>query len=421
MRGILVILHRYAGLVMAVFMVIVGITGSLLAFRTEIERVIAPQLFAAERSGTPLDVATLLDRAANIDPRIQVLSIDVKDEGRAQLGFIPRVDPATGKRFPLEFTQVFVNPYTGAELVRRRYGDLSQGWVNFMPFVRQLHGELVLPRSTGGPLLGWIALLWTLDCFAALYLTLPRWHAHGRAHSGPTWFARWAPAWLVTSQRSAFRLNFDLHRAGGLWTWLFLLMFAWSSVYLNLHWVYAPATRAVLDYPANDNNMSGGPPRLAKPLTAPALNWHQAQERAAAELTKAGLRLVRVESLSYSAASGIYTYRVATNKDFQTIGGRTYVLVDGNTGALNRIRLPSGQYSGLTFTNWIYALHMANVFGLPYRILVFIVGFVMTLLSVTGVYIWWKKRRFRLFSAGRVKRDRLNMVPSRLPVGEGGG
>ena len=395
MRKILVVLHRYAGLVLAAFMVIVGITGSLLAFRVEIERLIAPQMFASGRTGVPLDAATLIERAQGVDPRVQVVGVELKDEGRAQLIFVPKVDPATGRRFSLDFTQVFVNPYTGAELARRRFGDLSQGLINVMPFVRQLHGELALPRGQGGPLLGWIALLWTLDCFVALYLTFPRWHALNAPDTGPGWLARWEPAWLVAWRRSAFRLNFDLHRAGGLWTWLLLLMFAWSSVYLNLHWVYAPITGAVLDYPANDNNMRGGPPRLAKPLNDPPLDFHQAQDRAAAELTKAGLSFVRVESLSYSPASGVYTYRVATNKDIQTVGGRTYVLVHGDTGTLERLRLPSGQHSGLTFTNWIYALHMANVFGLPYRIVVFLVGLVMTVLSVTGVYLWWKKRGFR--------------------------
>lgn len=32
------------------------------------------------------------------------------------------------------------------------------------------------------------------------------------------------------------------------------------------------------------------------------------------------------------------------------------------------------------------------VFGLPYRIFVCILGLVITTLSVTGVYIWWRKR-----------------------------
>jgi uncharacterized iron-regulated membrane protein len=44
---------------------------------------------------------------------------------------------------------------------------------------------------------------------------------------------------------------------------------------------------------------------------------------------------------------------------------------------------------------------MANVFGLPYRIFVCILGLVIAMLSVTGVYIWWKKRRARNAHMGR--------------------
>ena len=41
------------------------------------------------------------------------------------------------------------------------------------------------------------------------------------------------------------------------------------------------------------------------------------------------------------------------------------------------------------------------MFGLPYRILVCALGLVVAMLSGTGVYIWWKKRKARKFSAAR--------------------
>ena len=49
-------------------------------------------------------------------------------------------------------------------------------------------------------------------------------------------------------------------------------------------------------------------------------------------------------------------------------------------------------------TTWLIELHMANLFGLPYRIFVCVLGLVIVMLSVTGVYIWWKKRRRALAS-----------------------
>jgi uncharacterized iron-regulated membrane protein len=50
-----------------------------------------------------------------------------------------------------------------------------------------------------------------------------------------------------------------------------------------------------------------------------------------------------------------------------------------------------------TVTWWVTSLHMARVFGLPMKIFVCAMGFVITALSITGVYIWWKKRAARRF------------------------
>jgi uncharacterized iron-regulated membrane protein len=74
------------------------------------------------------------------------------------------------------------------------------------------------------------------------------------------------------------------------------------------------------------------------------------------------------------------------------------VFFDANDGSLKLVLLPTGQFSGNTITSWLIALHDANVFGLPYRIFVSALGLVIAMLSVTGVYIWWKKRKARSLS-----------------------
>ena len=60
--------------------------------------------------------------------------------------------------------------------------------------------------------------------------------------------------------------------------------------------------------------------------------------------------------------------------------------------------------------NWFMALHMAQVGGLPYRIFVSALGLLVTMLSVTGVVIWMKKRSARI--AGR---RRLVKADQRFP------
>jgi uncharacterized iron-regulated membrane protein len=46
----------------------------------------------------------------------------------------------------------------------------------------------------------------------------------------------------------------------------------------------------------------------------------------------------------------------------------------------------------MTLHQWLFALHMATVWGLPYKIFLAITGLVIAVLCVTGIYIWWKKR-----------------------------
>ena len=55
-RPFCVLLHRYAGLVMTFFLIIVGLTGSLLAFYRELEQAINPKLHVEAQGCPPLDM-----------------------------------------------------------------------------------------------------------------------------------------------------------------------------------------------------------------------------------------------------------------------------------------------------------------------------------------------------------------------------
>ena len=393
---VLIVLHRWTGLFMALFLVVVGLTGSLLAFNTELERFFAPQLFAAPRPGAVrLDLATLADRAQAIvyDGRVQ--SVTYTESDQARVDFIPRINPTTGQPFDLGFDDFFLDPWTGKELGRRRNGDLSEGRINVMPFIYSLHWRLAA-GNLGQWILGIVAFVWSLDCFVGFFHTLPR--GLGR------FWRRWSYAWWVKWKATPFRVNFDLHRAGGLWMWGALFIFAWSSVMMNIRPLYEHVMAAVFAYdsPREDFMIS------AKPTDSPRLDWHAAQsvgERLMADQSRIhSFTVGQPLGLAYYPETGAYFYDVRTSRDvFQRSpkGGTTSVMFDGDTGELRFLWLPTGARTGNTVESWLYALHMTRVFGRPYQIFVCILGAVVTLLSVTGVYIWWRKRQGRLL-AGRV-------------------
>lgn len=389
-RRFWVLLHRYTGLAMTAFLIIVGLTGSLLAFLPELDGAINPQFVAPIEAVAMLDPLTLMENAEQLDTAIKADAVWLSDTA-ATVAVSPRTADEAA------YDQLIFNPYTGELLGKRHWGDLSQGWQNLMPFVYKLHYALALD-DVGGWILGITALAWTLDCFVGFYLTLPAAKSN-RATSNllvtKSWWQRWQPAWLIKWSASKTRINFDLHRAGGLWLWLALLAFAWSSVFMNLGGFYSTVMKSVSEFHQPWSDF----PDLPQPVQNPQINWRQAQDIAQAELNRLeqtqGIRTLAPSGFWINRAKGFYVYAVKSTADIQDHGGQTRVVIDANRGAVKQVLLPTGQYSGNTITSWLMALHMANVWGLPYRIFVCVLGLAIVMLSVTGVLIWLKKRRLR--------------------------
>ncbi|WP_047534419.1 PepSY-associated TM helix domain-containing protein [Methylotenera sp. N17] len=395
-RKLWVVIHRWLGLIMAGFLLIIGLTGSLLAFYPELEGWINPELYPTEQQGKPMmSLAQLALRAEQLQPQAMATRVQWGAIGSRAVYVAPKINPETNQLYSLPFNQIFINPYTGEQLGLRQFGAISQGMINFMPFIYRLHYELAL-SDFGMWALGIIALIWTLDCFIGLYLTFPAKSLsikRQRIHTKKSWLARWKPAWLIRWHANAYKLNFDLHRSGGLWLWLILLTFAWSSVYMNL-WdtVYTKATQSVMEYKAYWTEFKP----VDDTTNSPHIGWLLAEQIAqnlmAEKATTQGFKVIRAVSLYYNKSLGVYDYRVRSSRDIQDHGGQTQLFIDANTGAFKLLLLPTGQYEGNTVTTWLFTLHMANILGLPYKVFVSVLGVAIVMLSITGVYIWLRKR-----------------------------
>ena len=392
MRAVMLPVHRYVGLLLAVFLAMAGITGSLLAWNEELEAAISPQLFhvTAPATATRIDPVLLHARVAARYPHALAARLPLEfSDGRSVLFALRPLS----KGQPLPNDQVFVDPYTGQTLGERRWGDIRQGAKNLMPFIYRLHYSLALD-GIGTVLFGIVALLWTLDCFAGAWLTLPNRPASGEP--ARRWPARWWQAWKLRSG-SAYKISFNLHRAGGLWTWAMLFVLAWSSVAFNLPQVYEPAMKAVLAHQRGLETI----PKLARPKLAPVLAWEQALPAArglmAQQAQASGFVVLAEKSLLYDPQRGIYRYDVRSSHDIRHKGGHTRLVMDAQTGAFKGLWLPTGAAAGDTLSTWLATLHMAAMWGWPLQLLVCLMGLAVTVLSVTGVHVWLRKRR-----AGRI-------------------
>ena len=102
------------------------------------------------------------------------------------------------------------------------------------------------------------------------------------------------------------------------------------------------------------------------------------------------------KQLDLDRERGVYNFRTVWAQGSRE--GMAAVVFDANTGDLRIADGPTfepGTAAGVVITDWLFQLHMATVFGLPMRILVCAMGFVITAITASGVVIWWKKRKGR--------------------------
>jgi uncharacterized iron-regulated membrane protein len=385
-RRILLPTHRYVGLALVPFLIVLSLTGSIITYDAELERAVSPQLFAPSPRESPLSLVALAQRADTLMPEARLAYIILRPD-TAIARMRPRSD-ASGAIAQIAFDQLFLDPLTGAELGRRREGDLSQGWINLIPFIYSLHRDLAA-GPTGVFIVGVISLVWTADCFLALYLTLPL--------TLVRFWRRWFRAWRVKRSDNSFRLNFDLHRAGSLWSWPLLVVFAWSGVMMNLPHTYGVVTGSLFDYQSFSKVIAAAAPH---PNETPRLDWSEAEKVGARIMSEQaalrGFTLGRPNSLGYVPSLGAYSYGAASGLDVRGRSSDTGVWFDGDSGELRWTIFPTGQHTGNTISSWLRALHFGDVAdSIPYRLLVFLLGLWVVGLSVTGVAIWQLKRSVR--------------------------
>lgn len=377
-------LHRYLGLATALFLIVAGLTGSMLAYYHQIDEWLNPDLFFTEEQYPEYLSEPTLFRAAQ-----QYVIQHPSNLTTGSINTMP-LEFSSGRSLMFrvnnnpEYNQLFISPYTGEILGHRTWGDLTQGIDNFAGFIYRLHYSLWIPNNWGILLLGIIALIWTLDCFIALGTTLPV----NKKFNIRNFVKRWKQSFKMRWQSKGYSFHFLLHRSAGLWLWGILFIFAWSSVAFNLPEIYKPVTNFVFEQ---------APAKPSVKQQHSTLSIEQAlvfaRDHAKSVAIEKGLELGAERSLRYLANTNSFQYRFHSSLDVDQSISRSVLYINAHNGELLQVFWPTSQYSATTVTQWLYALHMAEVFGWPYRLFVSLLGLAVCYFSCSGLLIWWKKRR----------------------------
>ena len=385
--------HRYIGLSLAVFLIIIGLTGTALVWFEPLDEAVNSDLWHVTPRGQSIDPVTLRERIQAADPDNHYYYIEFPNRPDKAVAFYTEgsVDPRTGNVKATTFDQAFADQYSGKKLGQRQWGNFSLQREDLMTQIFFLHYALVLPEELGEPLVGYIALIFAINCVVGVILTFPPFRR--RAGIGRSFWRAWIKSWLIKTEGGGNRLVLDLHRAIGLWVWILFLVVAISGFAFNLPDTYASVARKISGY----SNIEADAPVLPKPLVDPPVSWHRAYELGQTYMQQAaareGFKVLHPVALIYRRNTGHYFYRVMSDRDKGAHGsGTTAVGVNAQSGAFAGVEVPTGRNAGNTFTTWIKALHTGRVGGTPWKVVLALLGVMLAMVSVTGVILWWRKK-----------------------------
>jgi uncharacterized iron-regulated membrane protein len=406
MRSTLALLHRWFGLSIALFLFVAGATGAVIAWHHELDAWLNPQLFVARSGPVAAQLAPLVlaRRMEESTPSLRISDMPLAIEAGQALtvSVTARIDGATGKPFDLGFNQMALDPVTGAVQGTRTWGALSFSRENLVPFLYKLHYSLHLPDvgplELGMAVMGIVSVVWIFDCFIALWISFPN-------------ARNWRKSLVLRIGQGWPKLNFDLHRSGGVWVWGLLLMLAITSVSMNLgRQVMKPVVSLFSTVAATPFEQREAAP--AEAPIEPRLSREQAITLAQAEARQRGWSDPPGEIL-YTDRYGLYG--VAFFKPGRERGdgglGHPWLYVDGMTGAMAGSYVPGTGSAGDVFMQAQFPLHSGRILGWPGRLIISLMGVLVAMLSVTGLVLWSRKRRARVQAAARKQSAAIHSKP----------
>jgi len=351
-------IHLYGGLVLGGLLIVISVTGSALVFEDTISDWLRPDLHHVTPSGerASMDTVVAAVREAHPDATPWI----------ANLPTAP-TDPVVVRLGP-EAPSVYVDPYR-ATVLGERMPD--EGIVNT---VVGLHVELLAGR-TGGIIVGVSGLLLVLLTATGLVLWWPR------------RLERIWQALRISWRRGSLRFNYDLHRAGGFYTTLFLLLTALTGS----AFVFYPTTQHIIATVTATEPWPPSPPTVEEEHgveTPTAVSYRTVMDTVNRTLPAAEPTYLYFPE----TAEAPVTVRLRTPPEWHP-NGRSFVYVRPTDASVLRVDDARDAPWGAQLLQTFYPLHIGAVGGLFVKWLYVILGLAPAVLSVTGTIIWYQRRR----------------------------
>ena len=355
LRRLLFQLHLWLGVGVGLVLLAVGVSGSALIFRPELEEALYLPRVAA--SGATAPVAGILADVAARYPGRRVSRVQFPADADRALEFVVS---KIGARSLKEAQQirVFANPYSGALLGAR---EQQSSWIFVLQdFHFSLSGGLTGLKVNG--VVGGVLVLMSLTGLIAWWPTPGRWRRSIRINTAASWK----------------RVTWDVHSVTGFFSSLVLMVFGLTGVFYGFR---EPVTRALLWTVKGEPALP--PPRsVVSPVPATIDAVLKSAGAAIPNARILALRTPATPSSPWVASASIRTHSGE---------GEDRIYVDAGSAAVLRIDRPSELPRGARVLEMMNPLHLGTFGGVVTRGLWFVFGIVPLVLFATALVMWWNR------------------------------
>ncbi|SHM86153.1 sulfite reductase (NADPH) flavoprotein alpha-component [Duganella sacchari] len=357
-------LHWFVGITAGTVLMVIGLSGAVLAFREQILDALNPGVRNVAVQNTPvLTPQEFMTAARALKPHERVTSIILYDTpgSSARIGLAPAPGVRKGET-------IYLNPYNAALLPELAGED-------FFEWVEQLHRFLLLPRDPGKVVSGTLAFCLMGLALSGLYLRWPR----------RVWDWR---TWLTFDVRMKGRsFLWGLHSVAGTWVMVVFLVFTASGVY----WAFDPIRDMADGWMGTlrpPREAAAAKPKAPQPPKAEAADLNPSWETFQKNAPNWHMAFLRPPE---RASQPMQILWVA--KDAPHVRARSSMSINLQTGALLKSELYADKPAGARFQSVIYPLHLGTYFGISGQIIVFIAALALPGFGITGWMLYLNRRK----------------------------
>ena len=350
LRALWLQVHKWIGLILAVLIIPISVTGSALVWHDWLDAQFEPQRHQALGPAAlpPSAYAVAATAALPADERLATLRFN--DEGKPVLAVAQK--PSQGPR--PERTNYWLDP-RDASLI-----DQASANAGVVRVLHVLHGSMMIPGGWGRPIVGWVGVFMFVSCLTGIWLW---WPLSGGFTSGFRWKRR-------------NTTNANLHYMTGFWILIPLAMLSATGAWISFPSVFSAFESGPSRGPGGPGG-GGGPAQLLVETQTPI----DAAVAAATPLANGPLLSVAWPT------DRSPEWRI----QFATEGPPAEVKVADAGAVATPPEPPRPETLARTMRRW----HDGTDMGAVWQVVIFLGGIIPALLSVTGIIIWWRARKAR--------------------------